>query len=152
MTRKNNWHKGEFIPKHPEKYIGTYPIIFRSSWENAFMQKCDNHPSIQKWASESIKIPYYNPLTQKPTIYIPDFLIQYVDRTGKIVVELLEIKPNNQANENYAKSRNNKIALALNRIKWTAATAWARKQGMKFRVMTETDMFMQKAKPTRKVK
>ena len=81
MARKPKWHQGEFTPKNPEKYIGTYPIIFRSSWELVFMNKCDTHPSIKQWASESLKIPYYNPFKRKSTIYVPDFLISYVDRT-----------------------------------------------------------------------
>jgi hypothetical protein len=25
--------QGKFTPSNPEKYKGTYPIIFRSSWE-----------------------------------------------------------------------------------------------------------------------
>jgi hypothetical protein len=142
VAKKNDWHKGEFTPKNPEKYVGTYPIVYRSSWENAFMQKCDMHPSIQKWASESIKIPYYNPFIGKNTLYVPDFLIQYVDRSGRVRVDLIEIKPRNQTNESYAKGRMNKAALALNKVKWAAATQWAKKHGMRFRVMTESDMFM----------
>lgn len=141
MARKPNWHQNEFTPKNPQKYVGTYPIIYRSSWENAFMQKCDTHPSIQKWASESIKIPYYNPFYRRVTLYIPDFLIQYVDRTGKTIVEIIEIKPRNQAMESMAKGKTNKAMLKLNKLKWAAATNWAKKHGMRFRVMTESDMF-----------
>ena len=151
MAKQNNWHKGEFAPKNPEKYIGTYPIIFRSSWERVMMSKCDTHPSISQWASESIKIPYYNPFYKRATIYIPDFLIHYVDRSGKSVVEIIEIKPNNQSSDEKAKGMNNKFALALNKVKWAAATTWAKKQGMRFRVMNESDMFMQKV-PTGKRK
>jgi len=145
MARKPNWARGEFTPKNPEKYIGTYPIIYRSSWELAFMNKCDTHSSIQKWASESIKISYYNPFYRRHSIYIPDFLVQYMDRKGNNIVEILEIKPSNQAVESAAKGRNNKAALALNKVKWAAATKWARMNGMRFRVMKETDMFAQKS-------
>jgi len=151
MARKNNWHKGEFTPKNPEKYIGTYPLIYRSSWELVFMQKCDTHPNIQQWASESIKIPYYNPFYKRPTIYIPDFLIHYVDRSGNSIVEIIEIKPSNQTMDEKAKGISNKAALALNKIKWAAATIWAKKNGMRFRVMNEQNMFMQKV-PTGKRK
>lgn len=150
MVRKPKWHKNEFTPKNPEKYVGTYPIIYRSSWENAFMQKCDNHPNIIKWASESIKIPYYNPFKRRDTIYVPDFLIQYLDRNGNNIVEILEIKPMNQTLEAMAKGQNNKAALALNKIKWAAATKWAKKNGMRFRVMTESDMFVQKSASVRR--
>ena len=70
---KTKFSHGKFTPKNPEKYIGTYPISYRSSWELVFMNKCDTHPNIKQWASESIKIPYRNPLTKKHTYYIPDF-------------------------------------------------------------------------------
>ena len=141
MAKKPRWHKNEFAPKNPEKYVGTFPIIYRSSWENAFMQKCDSHPNIIKWASESIKIPYYNPFYRKVTIYIPDFFIQYVDKTGQVKAEIIEIKPRNQALESMAKGRTNKAMLAINKLKWAAATKWAKQHGVGFRVMTEADMF-----------
>ena len=144
MVRRKGWHKDEFTPKNPEKYVGTYPIIYRSSWENIFMQKCDTHPNIEKWASESIKISYYNPFKKRKTIYVPDFLIQYSDRNGKSIVEIIEIKPANQTLESAAKGMNNRAAMELNKIKWAAATAWARAHGMRFRVLTESDMFITK--------
>ena len=49
-----------------------------------------------KWASENVKIPYRNPLTGKITNYVPDFMIQYQDKNGKTLVELIEIKPKSQ--------------------------------------------------------
>lgn len=150
MARKKNWAKGEFTPKNPEKYIGTYPCIFRSSWELAFMHKCDTHPNIQQWASESIKIPYYNPFKKISTIYVPDFLLHYVDRAGNAIVEILECKPLNQSTDSKARGAN-KAELALNKVKWAAAVKWAKANGMRFRVMNETDMFASKP-PTRKRK
>ena len=150
MARKPKWAKGKFTPKNPEKYIGTYPCIYRSSWELAFMNKCDNHPSIMKWASESIKIPYYNPFKRISTVYIPDFVIQYVDRHGNNIIEILEIKPAKQSVDGLAKDRNSKFALALNKVKWAAATKWAKQNGMRFRVMSERDMFAQKPKQVKR--
>ena len=78
-----NFAKGIFRIKNAKKYIGNKDPIYRSSWEFTFMNFCDSHPNIINWASESIKIPYKNPLTGKNTIYVPDFFIVYVDRTGK---------------------------------------------------------------------
>lgn len=141
--RRTKFSKGFFEPKNPEKYIGTRPVIYRSSWELVFMNMCDNHPSIQKWASESIKIPYVNPFTGKATIYVPDFVISYVDKTGKGHTELVEIKPMNQTLSEKARGPKNKIALAINKAKWSSANKWAKKNGMSFRVLTEADMFFQ---------
>ena len=49
--------RGKFTPKNQEKYIGLKTPTYRSSWEQAFMRLCDEHPNVAKWASESIKIP-----------------------------------------------------------------------------------------------
>ena len=81
--------QGKFNCKFPEKYIGNKTPTYRSSWEFAFMNFCDSHPAVEKWASEAIKIPYRNPLTGKHTIYVPDFFISYADRGGKRKVELI---------------------------------------------------------------
>lgn len=151
MNKKPNWARGEFTPKNPTKYIGTYPIIYRSSWELIFMNKCDTHPSIQQWASESIKIPYYNPFKRRASIYIPDFLIHYVDKNNKSIVVILEIKPEKQSVDGKTKNKYSQAALALNKVKWAAAGLWARKNGMQFRVMKDTDMFTQKP-PSKKRK
>ena len=74
---------GRFSMKNPDKYVGGRTPLYRSSWEFAFMKFCDESPSISKWASESIKIPYRHPFTGQYTIYVPDFFIAYVDKKGK---------------------------------------------------------------------
>ena len=48
--------QGRFNMKNPDKYVGGKTPLYRSSWEFAFMRFCDESPSIQKWASESIRI------------------------------------------------------------------------------------------------
>jgi hypothetical protein len=136
--------QGKFALKDPEKYIGTRTPTYRSSWEFAFMKMCDEHPSITKWASEAVQIPYRNPLTGKYTIYVPDFFISYGDRTGKQYVELIEVKPTNQTlKEKVGRSRHNQAAWIVNQAKWEAASAWCKQQGIKFRIINEGDMFHQ---------
>ena len=70
----SKYAQGVFVPTNPEKYIGKGSIKYRSSWEFAFMSLCDKHPSIIQWASESIRIPYYNPLTKKTNNIYSGFL------------------------------------------------------------------------------
>jgi hypothetical protein len=136
--------RGKFVPKHPEKYIGNKTPTYRSSWEWSFMNTCDTHPSIQRWASEAISIPYRDPLTNRQTIYVPDFFIQYVDKTGKMFVELIEVKPSNQATlESVGKSKYNQAQFVKNQAKWQAAQIWCKRQGIKFRVLSEKDLFHQ---------
>lgn len=142
--KRTKFSKSEYIPVNPEKYIGTYPIICRSSWERVLCNIFDKHDSVYGWASESIKIPYVNPMTGRSTIYVPDFLVQYVDRAGKQHIELVELKPMNQSIDEKARGIKNKVALAINKAKWSAANQWAKKHGMTFRVVTEKDLFIQK--------
>jgi len=138
---KRKYLKNQFHPQNPEKYVGKYPIIARSSWETTFMSKCDSHPDIIHWASESIYIPYKHPITGKPSLYIPDFLIHYLDKNRKQRTELVEIKPLKEAFESRTKSVYDKLSLLINAAKWKAAGEWCAKRGIHFRVMTERDIY-----------
>ncbi len=83
------WAQGKFTVKNTDKYAGLGSPRYRSSWEFAFMKFCDENPSVVKWASESIKIPYKNPFTGKYTVYVPDFFIVYVDKDNQKHAELV---------------------------------------------------------------
>lgn len=133
---------GKYQVQNPDKYVGNRQPTYRSSWEFTFMRTCDTHPAIQKWASEAISIPYRCPVTGKQTVYIPDFFIQYVDKDGKVHTELVEVKPKNQTvREAVGRNKNNQIEYIRNMSKWQAATAWCKKQGIKFRVINESDIY-----------
>lgn len=137
-----NTARGKFVPKNPEKYSGLSDPTYRSSWEYTFMLFCDNNPAVLNWASESVKIPYRDPLTGKNTVYVPDFLIVYQDKNQKKHAELIEIKPKNQAvKEAVGKNPLNQAAYIRNLAKWEAAQAWCKKYGLKFRVVSESDIF-----------
>lgn len=134
--------KGKFTMKNPQKYVGTKIPTYRSSWELSFMNFCDTSPSIQRWASEAISIPYKDPLTNRNTIYVPDFFIQYLDKNNKMNVELIEIKPASQTLlERTGKSIHNQKQFIKNQAKWQAAQLWCKQQGIKFRILTENDLF-----------
>lgn len=137
-----NYSSGIFTPTNPQKYVGKKSIRWRSSWERVFMVFCDNNPSIINWASESIMIPYINPVTGKNTIYIPDFFIYYIDRTGKHVGEIIEIKPKKETLIEKAKSQRDKIMVAINLSKWSAANKFCKIHGLFFRVLNEDHIFM----------
>jgi len=83
--------QGRFEMKNVDKYVGKKTPLARSSWEFVFMKMLDEHPGVEKWASESIQIPYRDPLTGKYTIYVPDFFITYVDKDGKKHAEVVEV-------------------------------------------------------------
>jgi len=134
--------QGRYTLKYPEKYLGTKTPLYRSSWEFAFMKFCDESPSVSKWASESVKIPYRNPLTGKHTVYVPDFLIQYSDKNGRPHVELIEVKPDNQTmKENVGRDKWRQAQYIQNVAKWEAARAWCKQKKIFFRVINEKDIF-----------
>lgn len=127
--------------KNPEKYAGKKRPYMRSSWETVFARMCDNNPAIISWASEPFMIPYVNPFTGKKTIYVPDFLIVYIDSKKQKHGEVIEIKPKKEAYQAAAKSQRDKASWMLNEAKWQVARAWCKAQGLKFRIVTEEDIF-----------
>jgi hypothetical protein len=130
--------------KNPAKYIGKKPPLSRSSWEFVFMRMLDEHSGVENWASESIQIPYQDPLTGKYTIYVPDFFIVYKDKNGKKRAEVVEVKPSNQQlRERVGKSRYNQEQYIKNLAKWEAANAWCKQKQLKFRIINEEDIFHQ---------
>ena len=133
--------QGKFQVQNPNKYIGKGDPTYRSSWEFAFMQFCDNNPAVVQWASEAIHINYRNPFTGKNTIYVPDFLIIYVDKNGKRHGEVIEVKPSKETTMEAAKTQRDKAAVALNMFKWEAARKFCAAQGLNFRIVNEQDIF-----------
>lgn len=133
--------QGVFEVRNPQKYVGKGKPRYRSGWEWTFMQFCDNNDSILQWASESVAIPYRNPITGKMTQYIPDFLVQYRNKNNKVVTELIEIKPKKQSIIESKASQRDKLVVAVNYAKWAAAQKWCQRSGITFRVITEDDIF-----------
>jgi hypothetical protein len=81
-------------------------------------------------------------LSGKQTIYVPDFFIVYNDQKGSQRVELIEVKPKNQAmRENLGKSKHNQAHYIINQAKWEAARAWCKQNKITFRIVTEDDIF-----------
>ena len=133
--------QGVFRPMNAEKYVGKGIPRYRSGWELAFMQFCDNNKHVLQWASESIVIPYRHPFTGRMTNYIPDFLVVYADKNGRQRAELVEIKPKKQSIIESKASNRDRAVVAVNYAKWDSATKWCRRQGLTFRVITEEDIF-----------
>jgi hypothetical protein len=137
----SKYAQGKFQIKNVEKYIGKKTPTYRSSWEFSFCTFCDNNPAVIQWASEPFMIPYRNPLTGKNTIYVPDFLMIYIDKAQKKHAEVIEVKPLKETSFESAKSTRDKAAVALNMAKWAAARAFCAANGMVFRIVTEHDIY-----------
>lgn len=146
----SKFSQGRFVPKNPNKIVGRQDITFRSSWELTVMNFLDSHPSVIQWASESIRIPYVNPLTGKASQYVPDFMVLYQDRSGKRRAEVIEVKPSKEALIENARSKRDKAFIVINTAKWAAAMSWCKKNGMTFRILTESDIYVTKPKKTKR--
>jgi hypothetical protein len=137
----SHFAQGIYTVKNTAKYVGKGQPRFRSGWEHAFMRFLDNNEHVINWASESLSIPYRNPITGKQSMYVPDFLITYRSKNNTMTAELVEIKPKKQSVIESKASAKERAIVAVNYAKWDAATKWARRNGLTFRVITEDDMF-----------
>ncbi len=120
----SKFQQGTYTVMNPQKYAGKGAPKYRSGWELAFMRFCDSNDHIITWSSESLAIPYRNPMTGKPTRYIPDFLIQYRNKNNQVVTELIEIKPKTKHTRKQSQQqRQNGCCSEL--CKWDAAQSGA---------------------------
>jgi hypothetical protein len=138
--------QGPFVVKNAHKYVGRGVPRYRSSWEWAFMQFCDNNENVLQWASEPIRIPYQNPLTGKATTYVPDFIVTYRGPNNTMIAELIEIKPSKQSQLTEKMNPRDRAIVAVNHFKWEAAQRWCKANGLRFRVITEDQIFHQGGK------
>lgn len=133
--------QGSYQIRNPAKYVGRGTPRYRSGWEHAFMRFLDENEHVVNWASESISIPYRNPVTGKPSMYVPDFLITYRNKNNQLIAELVEVKPKKQSVIESKMSARDAAVVAVNYAKWAAAQKWCQRQGLTFRVITEDDLF-----------
>jgi len=137
----SHWAQGKYEVQNAAKYVGNGIPRYRSGWELSFMRFCDSNDHILQWASESIVIPYRNPVTGKMSRYIPDFLVTYRTKDNTMRAELIEIKPKKQSVIESKMNSRDRAVVAVNYGKWAAAQKWCKHNGLNFRVITELDMF-----------
>lgn len=144
--------QGYFRPQNPEKYMGDPgQIIYRSSWEFKFLKWLDSSPSVIKYSSEPIGIPYYSPLDKRGHVYYIDFFVKIGNSDGSEENWLIEIKPNkyvspptkpkrmtDKQTANYVYAAKQFI---MNQAKFEAARDYALQKGIKFGIITENFLF-----------
>lgn len=138
--------QGYFIPDNPHKYVGDVnKIIFRSSYELKFLQHLDSEPSVLRYNSEEVVVPYRSPVDNRFHRYFVDFWVEIKTRTG-IEQKLIEIKPYSQTLEPKKKKRKSRKYLLemktymVNKAKWEAASAYAIEMNAEFLVFTEREL------------
>lgn len=140
-------YSGKFVPKNKQKYKGPWDRIeYRSSWELTFFRWCDNNPSVTRWSSEQIVIPYYSKADNKKRRYFMDIWMKI--EGGQEFI--FEIKPDKETRPpekpkrltEKAKKRLLKEAYTyqVNQDKWEAALKYAHQKGMTFKVLTEVSL------------
>jgi len=141
---KRNKNEKQYIPRNTEKYCGQYPIICRSSWEYKFATWLDYNKDVLEWASEGIRIPYFDPVKNKNRIYYPDFFVKFKNRKKFIV----EIKPEKHMRLPRKKGKKSDKTMMIreatyltNQAKFKAATQYCKKFGYIFEILTEKDLF-----------
>jgi hypothetical protein len=145
----NEWLKGNYIPRNPRKYKGDISkIVYRSSWERTFMVWCDTDPDIIAWSSETVIVPYYDPVKKCERKYHVDFRIVTKGTDGVPQVTLIEIKPHKQTQKpRQSRAKSDKTMLTeattwlTNQAKWKAAEKLCKALGWKFFIITEKELY-----------
>lgn len=143
MRKNRKFRQGIYNPIHKEKYKGSFPILYRSSWELKFMKWADSNPAIVKWGSETVIIPYQNPLTGRVSRYFTDFDITMKDKQGQYKKFLVEIKPYSQTVPPIQRTKKTKTLIRQqaeyikNQAKWQAASQWCSAHNSQFVILTE---------------
>ena len=150
--RAGKIRQGYFKPAFPEKYVGDpTQIIFRSSWEFKILKWCDHSPTVTKYSSEPVGIPYYSPLDKRGHTYYIDFYVVTKDNDGREQSWLIEVKPDKYTKPPTAPARMTDKQTAsyvyaakqyiVNQAKFEAAKEFASVRGLKFGIITENFLF-----------
>jgi hypothetical protein len=147
LQKNSRFIQGVFVPKNENKYVGKKPIIYRSSYELKFFRFCDDNTNVSRWASESIKIPYFHPFEKSIRLYHVD--LNMVIKEGDVYKKyLVEIKPEKQTRKpDFSNSKCRKATMlyeqmtyVTNCAKWEAAKDFAKKYDMEFLILTEKNL------------
>ena len=167
--KRGETHQGYYKCQHPEKYIGNPQlIIYRSGYELTFCRWCDFSPSILRWSSEPMKVPYANKVSklaecQKYNLnpndpknweiknYNLDFWCEIKKDENTVEKWFVEIKPSSELKKPIPPDKNAPLKVQrkfvneakrylINEEKFKSLNAWAEKSGGKFYVFTEIQL------------
>ena len=137
-----------YVPKFMNKFIGHYPIKFRSSWEVSFARWLDYNENVITWSNEKHAIPYYDPMQSKNRRYFPDFYAKIKNKNNKVTEYIIEIKPKKETRpprKNNKQSKKTKLyqeaTYITNSAKFESARFYAKKMGYIFKIITEEELF-----------
>jgi len=144
-------YKGRYKVLNPSKYRGELQgVVYRSSWELKFMKWCDTNVSVLEWGSETVVIPYKSPVDSRLHRYFVDFYIKIRTKEDKVVRYLVEIKPEKFTKPPIIPKKQSRkfieevFQYGTNQAKWKAAEEFCQERGMKFLILTENDLGINK--------
>jgi len=132
-------YSGKYKVKNISKYRGDPDkIVYRSSWEKACFNWCDQNPDIKYWSSEEVVVPYKYDVDKKYHRYFVDLKIVYND--GRTI--LVEIKPDKETAPPKRPDKSKRyigeaLTYVKNMNKWEAANSFAKDRGWEFQIWTE---------------
>lgn len=150
-NKPNVWDQGIYQVKNLDKYIGTSMPSYKSGLEKRVLNWLDNNIKVKKWGYEIVSIPYNYSLNNTNHKYITDFYAEIEDNNGNIQKYILEIKPSKSLTE--PEKPKNPTGKALknyiyslteymkNKSKWSAAVTFCESNNMKFKVLTEKQIY-----------
>lgn len=145
LNRSGKFRQGVFKPKNTTKYVGRGTPVYRSGWELKFFRWCDDNPKVVEWASESIIIPYINPIDGRGHRYFTDGVIALNDN-GIIKKFVVEIKPSTQVQKPVTGKKKHSTMVyesaryVQNQAKWAAAKKWCEQRNYSFLILTEKEL------------
>jgi len=149
LQKNSKFRQGVYKPKNTSKYIGKGNPVYRSGWELKFFRWCDDNINVVEWASESVIIPYVSPLDGKVHRYYTDGVVAL--REGDVITKyIIEIKPSSQVlPPKPGKKRKSTMVYensrwVQNQAKWAAAREWCKKKNFSFKILTETELGLNK--------
>ena len=135
-SKVGRYKQGYIDPRSCKKLfpnISNDIIIYRSSYERAFIYWLENNNNIKYWGSECFSIKYYSLLDNKMHNYYPDYFIEFIN-SEKMVVE---VKPYNQTQKPVNENNWLYKEYIKNMCKWKAMKEYCDARGFKFKIITE---------------
>lgn len=144
-TSTRRFVQGKYTPVNPHKYKGNLDKIrYMSSYELETHRFFDNNANVISWSSEEIAIPYVSPVDNKVHKYYPDYLVEFINSSGEVIKQLIEVKPHAQTKAPHGNRKHaayEQVTYAVNVAKWMAAQAWCQTHGIEFKIITERAIF-----------
>ena len=114
------------------------------------MTKLDKNSNIERWSSEEIIVPYFDPTTKQMRRYFPDFVVVEKTPSGPKTY-MLEVKPYAQTQPPKVPKRQTKhykeaiTTYIRNQSKFEAATKFCEEKNWTFKLLTEKVIFKKKS-------